>query len=468
MEETPAPAHDPDELACAAVLSGLVASGTPVECAARNAVEYCAALEDDPSPTLLDGLLRLARKSKQSRRPSLEALLLCGSRSNRAWGSVVRIRDVFPEEFGDVMVDAFLAPRDWLRDRLDAIEAKPTPAQVALESASGERLVQVVDKLTQGNWAAIPRSVLVSVICEVARNGAVNALLLERAKVAFDGKSPALARVYSLIPSLKETRVVNGEEDAEFDRMLTAYSDKPLPLEQVRTAEQAFAYSRAHGLCVPKIAAAYVAVPSDIEIEPKFGDQVVAQPRWLRGKVDDAIDNALATVMSKIPSLRMMYKTKADDDLMTLVRQYPWLVRRRIEEVSACLYVLLDGLSDSEERYEPNALGSMATLLQVLAFVMEKTRTSFRAQRHVEQEVLEVIFETVQFVMAEGRAQNGVPDMFEPVVVQLVAVLAVYKDDVRVQNLSTIWMRISDAKGSSGKIRNAINGFLGQLADISI
>lgn len=460
-------AQDPDENACAAVLSGLVASGTPVECAARNAVHLCAALTDDASPTLLDGLVRLAKK-KVARRGALEALLLCGSRSNSSWASVLRVRDVYEREFGEVLVDAYLAPRDWLRDRLDAIESKPRPAQIALECASGERLAQIVGKLTLENWNGISRSALVLVVCEVAKHGTVNPLLLKRVQQAFVDKSPATARVCHVVPSVKASLVGDAEEETEFSRMLIAYNDNSTNLEQMRTPEQAFAYARVHNLPVPKIAAAYIASPCDTEIDPAFGDEVVTQPRWLRGEVDDAIDNALSAILSRIPSLQRMYRARKGDDLVTLALRYPWLVRRRVEEVSACLYVLVSGLSDAEERYETKTLGGIQILLQVLAMVMRKTRAAVKQQEHVEQEVLGVIFEAVEFVMAEGRSENGVPDMFEGVVIQLVSVLSVYKDHERVQDLVGKWARIRDAKGSSSKVRKSIDNFLAQVCDVPI
>lgn len=72
-------------------------------------------------------------------------------------------------------------------------------------------------------------------------------------------------------------------------------------------------------------------------------------------------------------------------------------------------------------------------------------------RKHDEQEVLDVIFESVELVRAERSSKNAISDMFESAVTQPITVLPIYKDHGRVRDLARKRIRIWNAKGLSSE-----------------
>ena len=172
------------------------------------------------------------------------------------------------------------------------------------------------------------------------------------------------------------------------------------------------------------VASAYIAAPSAlINLASNSNDVFLALkdiPETFCSPIDEVIDGHLLDLLSTVPEFsRLLRRKRAQGEKSSLLRLkriamiHPYLFARRLPCLLSSGRTVLYGLSNPAERYEAACLGILEKVFETIC--------SLPLMCVDATEVEKFIVETMEFVLEENRAVNGVPDMF------LALVLATFK-----------------------------------------
>lgn len=499
---------DASEVACALVLRAL---HEPIEGVAGldGLIPVVASLNEDASPVLLDGLVRLASSNDDTgtiKRIALQALLLCAARSEAAWNLIViknrlsQNKHMFPQ-FAALVAQAYIAPSTsedeagmQLRRNLDTFKgAVDLALRGALvhndgydenETGNGNRAQQLLRVLLSRASSSSPSSssstnlfhhvqssTLIDTLMVLANSGMLHddlhmesfmKMIVDR----FKHRIPSItsARVHITLKAVAPHLVSDWDTDGVFSRMLTAEGicRRKNP-EDVKSTEEAFnfalsersSHSAARVKRVPDefVDGAYIAYPEAFDENSARKIRLDDTTRWLRSRIDDDLDLFLRNVLRSVPSLSRIYisgtsiymesTANPSFNLQHILENHPELVRRRSQDITACLYTIIDGLDDSEERYEPVVMEAILSLVQVMSRINVNIRCDGLWRR---------------FLLDEGRDKNGIPPMFAEITLAFLTGLVrgrTIEADMRKELYN-----VEKGRGTDLRIREAIRAIL--------
>lgn len=437
--------------------------------------------------------------------------MFCAAGSASVWDSVIAARvPVIFRRFAEIVADVLLAEGgdEGLRGRLVGISDEPvrpkycravTPVAVAVRVLAEARVDRAEEwagafkRLAGKTWRNLGNADFVRAVKALPRkgDGPENALgeeCLTRIRKLLAHPAQAAARISPPLTVFGPATVaaLHSEQVADLgcSPQLTSHAksrfpDARTPESLYRAAGSARLRNSLREMTVAAneakkegrhdlIAAIYVAYPRVFAREMQSSTEIVRAvcglPGWFRGPVDETIDCALRSLMASVRGVSAVYsglmklesRRNAERSLKRACVGHPAIVYRRIDDLCAVGFVLLEGLPDPNDRYEEGTLATLGLILRTIADVQRQTKGR-------SGEVLKVAIAGKDFLLDEGRGHNGIPAIFGEVVECVLALLDMYPAEVRERGMGEEFVEVIKAGGTGGELRRVFARFLGRV-----
>lgn len=458
---------------------------------------------------LLEGLARLARL-QGAEETALRALVVCAAQSAASWDAVIaaRIPVHFPP-FQHLVANALSASDGdgTLRAKMMQVSAdavwptygRPvTPLAVAVRAMAEKGTAadaELLKQLTQSAFKNLGNTDLLHAVkvFPQMKTGAENDvgekyLPCLRQLVARPDSSGM--QICSILNTLRpeEVAVLSVREEPGPVGESNAANGNPSASDDAQNADCECLYRAAHAARLQGslqemtvkanevrkkgrldlFATIYVAFPKVFVRDTLSSSELLSAldnlPRWFRGPVDDTIDLALRSIMSTVPGLSQVYsgvlalqsRLDAEMSLKRACLAHPGLVYRRIDDVCAMAFVLMEGLPNPSDRYNENSLAVLQFLLTAIAGVQKTTKKR-------SEEVLSVALAGMHLVLDEGRGQNGIPVQFLKITSCVLTLLEMCPWESKERGAGKFFLKAIGASGTCVEIRRIISLFLSKL-----
>lgn len=508
-----------EEQAIASLLLNCLAQGLdPEECTfhlERNVVDFFQVRDRRPShaisPVVLEAIATLATTHPASKPRTLSCLLVLGAASVSSWNSITtsKIFDMHPELFQ--LLSSFIAGSNPLFQflsgeikqtissafidlskygthaefgRLKTLPSTPVSLAISefarnvnshnsvltdvlqclpfdtLESIPDDNWVQVLDLALEHNintkWVKL-RSML-----GLSRNTAARAELLRIIRkhpesgishhvgwcnlVALREFAPlSIEKIFS---SLKDIDTI--EKAYQLVKRNRLDGDE----KSVKTAASIWMTEKNHHL----VASAYIAAPSAlINLASNSNDVFLALkdiPETFCSPIDVVMDGHLLDLLSTVPEFsRLLRRERAQGEkssllgLKRIAMIHPYLFARRLPCLLSSGRTVLYGLSNPAARYEEVCLCMLEIVLETIC--------SLPLMCVDTTEVEKFIVETMEFVLEENRAVNGVPDMFLALVLVTFKAVSFLAGMMKSTRVCDLIKKVVLGQGTSERIREA-------------
>ncbi len=352
--------------------------------------------------------------------------------------------------------------------------------------------VLFVKKLPAAAWMHVQLDDLAKVVVQLATDGANAAsfrgALGTRLHRAFGTPTPVAARVCAALETAlpAEAAAWRVQLGQQLIPMLTAESVTAPLFDDVSDPESAIAAARAllrkrdtsQSVIAAKqfkangrldlAGAVFIACPNVFprveDVTTDLAKAICELPEWFRGPVDETLDCALRSLLCCVPALAKVYeglqkmqtRRSAELALQRTALAHPALMLRRMSDMCAAAFAVLEGISDRNDRYHPHALFAVQTIFASIFSVQTEMKVR-------KTEVLEMGLLAKDLLLDEGRDRNGIPVLLAPFAVAVLQILGLYPKEVAGNGLGQVFECVLAASGTVDQVKGAISVFLGKL-----